>query len=87
MSKIIQVVSDSGHGWAQVDKLELVSLGIEKDISNYSYQRDTVAFLEEDSDLSKYCNALKANNIDYKFDINYIDGHCFVRNLRSYKAV
>lgn len=48
---------DANHGWLQVPLSDLVALGIDKDISPYSYLKGTDAFLEEDSDLSIFCRA------------------------------
>jgi hypothetical protein len=41
---------DPGHGWFKVSKQLLVKLGIERDISSYSYQRGDYVYLEEDCD-------------------------------------
>ncbi len=51
--------SDGGHGWLEVKRSELTSLGIESDISSCSYQsRDgATCYLEEDCDLSVFARA------------------------------
>jgi hypothetical protein len=81
---IITVYSDSGHAWAKVKKQFLSKLGIDKDISHYSYQRGDYAYLEEDSDLTKLCIALDANAIEYAFD----EKHAYERpsKIRSYQS-
>ena len=49
--------SDPGHGWLQVPRSEIGKLGIEDEISSYSYQcRDSV-YLEEDCDLYRFVKA------------------------------
>jgi len=53
---------DPGHGWLKVSKKDLVSLCIEKQISGYSYMLGDNAYLEEDSDLSIFIEALANNN-------------------------
>jgi hypothetical protein len=42
---------DPGHGWLEVQTVELVELGIVGDITPYSYLKGTLAYLEEDCDL------------------------------------
>lgn len=54
--------SDPGHGWLKVPIKELKKLGIENDISSYSYMMGDYAYLEEDSDLSTYITALMKDN-------------------------
>jgi len=57
--------SDGGHGWLKVSKKQLRQLGIENQISSYSYMRNDFAYLEEDCDLSVFMVALgKTKNID-----------------------
>jgi hypothetical protein len=52
--------SDSGHGWLAV-KLDLIrELGLASQISVYSYMKGKTAYLEEDSDATKFVNAFKA---------------------------
>jgi len=55
--------SDSGHGWLAVKLNELKMLGIQADISNYSFVKGKTAYLEEDSDAMKFINAAKAKGI------------------------
>lgn len=63
----LTVYSDPGHAWCKVPITMLVKLGIEKNISTYSYQRNGYAYLEEDCDLTTLCKALKAKGINYTF--------------------
>jgi len=55
--------SDSGHGWLAVKLNELKMLGIQADISDYSFVKGKTAYLEEDSDAMKFINAAKAKGI------------------------
>ena len=66
-TKTIIVYADPGHAWAKVSKKELVKLGIETEISGFSYERGEYAYLEEDCDLEKYVTALRAKGIAFKF--------------------
>ena len=56
---VITIYSDRGHAWGKVSKALLSRLGIEKDISKFSYMNGTYAFLEEDNDLPVLCKALR----------------------------
>jgi hypothetical protein len=38
---------DPGHGWIEVKRSELKALGIEKEISSFSYQKKDSVSLEE----------------------------------------
>lgn len=62
MQKTFQVFSDPGHGWAKVSRSVLRDLGIEEQITGYSYQRGDYAYLEEDCDLSTFIKAFQDRN-------------------------
>lgn len=82
--KTILVYADPGHAWAKVSKKELIILGIANEISGFSYEKQDSVFLEEDSDLSKYIDALKQNNILYKFKEHHTNKRSKIRNYFSY---
>jgi hypothetical protein len=80
--------SDGGHGWLSVGRSELVRLGIDGGISDFSYQKGDTIYLEEDSDLNKFLTAY----IDYygcrpqiveKESVNYSK----IRNYERYDAL
>ena len=54
--------SDPAHGWLKVKRQELVELGIESQISGYSYQKGDAVYLEEDSDAPKFTDAWEAKH-------------------------
>lgn len=54
--------SDPRHGWLKVERRELVELGIENQISGYSYQKGDYVYLEEDGDASKFADAWEAKH-------------------------
>ena len=58
MKKVLH--SDSGHGWLAVKLGEIKMLGIESDITEYSYIKGKTAYLEEDCDAMTFINAAKA---------------------------
>lgn len=49
--------ADPGHAWVAVPKSTLKELGIESEISHYSYQDGGTAFLEEDCDMQVFVQA------------------------------
>jgi len=55
--------SDAGHGWLAVKMDELKMMGIETDISEYSYVKGKTVYLEEDCDAMKFINAAKDKGI------------------------
>lgn len=58
---------DPGHGWLAVPVQELVALGIHKKISQYSYRKGEIAFLEEDCDAGIFIEAKGGiENVPYK---------------------
>jgi len=77
---------DPGHGYVMTTLTLLRELGIENDISQFSYQDGEKVYLEEDCDLSRFTKALTANNIIYTFEekVHYKD--CFVRSLPRYRV-
>jgi hypothetical protein len=82
--KTIKVYADPGHAWAKVSKKELEKLGIQKEISGFSYERNGFAFLEEDSDLSKYIAALREKDFSVKFKESHTNKRSKIRNYESY---
>ncbi len=48
---------DSGHGWLEVNRTDLVALNITTKITPYSYQKCNKVFLEEDCYLSTFFRA------------------------------
>jgi len=84
--KIVTIFADSGHAWAKVSKKELIALNIADKITPYSYQTKAYAYLEEDSDLSTYRQALELKGIAYQFITKYTKGNTrsHVRNYNGY---
>ena len=57
-----QFHEDAGHGWLEVPKSIIRELGISDQISNYSYQKGDIAYLEEDADMSLFLKAYNEFN-------------------------
>ena len=55
-------IYDPGHGWLKVPLNEVLKLGIEKQISAYSYVQGDYAYLEEDCDAPLFEKAYCAKN-------------------------
>jgi hypothetical protein len=63
LSKVLTFVSDPGHGWLEVPLTDIAALGIEGQISPYSYINGRFAYLEEDCDYAVYMDALAARGL------------------------
>lgn len=55
-------VQDPSHGWLKVPVAELTRLGIQNNISSYSFIRDAMAYLEEDQDMKVFLEAREQRN-------------------------
>lgn len=79
-------IQDPGHGWLEVPRQLLAQLGIEYDISAFSYVDKGRAYLEEDADAGLFLEAFKRELPDVELEIKEIslDADAFVRNLRRY---
>jgi hypothetical protein len=60
VSDRLTLVVDPGHAWLRVPLVEIARLGIEDQISAYSYINGNYAYLEEDSDAGRYQAARQA---------------------------
>ena len=79
------VYSDPSHAWAKVKRQVLINLGIDKEISSYSYQLRDNVYLEEDADLSLLFQRLSKDNVRMKFVERHTDNPSRIRNYESYK--
>lgn len=78
--------TDPGHGWLQVSKEELATLGIADKISGYSYQELNTAYLEEDCDVSTFFKAKGWTKWPETEIKNIYQERTFIRGLSSYTA-
>ena len=72
---------DAYHGWLAVSKQELKELGIEQDISNFSYQEGEIVYLEEDVDALTFARASGS----VEFERIEVGGVSHIRSMRHYK--
>lgn len=48
---------DAGHGWVAVKRSAVEKLGIANEITDFSYQRGKMCYLEEDCDMNTFMKA------------------------------
>jgi methyl coenzyme M reductase subunit C-like uncharacterized protein (methanogenesis marker protein 7) len=82
--KTFNFISDPSHGWLKVPVTELERLGIQNQISRYSYIRKGMAYLEEDCDMAKFIRAREAENNPIVIKESYGNKMSRVRNYASY---
>ena len=85
--KTYEFHADAGHGWLKVERAELVNLGIQGQISAYSYADGSFAYLEEDCDLEVFAVA-KGWGRDINDLITEIDdgNQSRIRRFASFRA-
>lgn len=65
-------LESSGHGWLAVPHADLLTLGIEGEITPYSYIGIELVYLEEDLDLSTFLDAAKSAGWRVEYANNWI---------------
>ena len=78
--------NDPSHGWLEVKRADLIALGIEDDISRFSYEKGSKVYLEEDNDMTRYIRA--AARAGWHVDIDYsvhTNSDSFIRLLKAYE--
>lgn len=63
----LTIFEDPGHGWCRFPRTRLQKIGIDKQISSFSYQRGDYVYLEEDGDLGLLYETLK--NLGYEITL------------------
>ena len=76
---------DPGHGWLEVPLQELTALGIQQQITSFSYMQADKAYLEEDCDMPVFLAALRKNGIAFKLREVHCNGVSFICALPSYR--
>lgn len=84
--KTLRLISDSGHGWLEVDKITLCGMKLADCISPYSYDGAINAYLEEDCDASLFMTACAALGDIPEIKEVYHDGESPIRGYRRYDA-
>lgn len=78
-------ISDPGHAWLEVPRAELDALGITHKISEYSYQKGELAYLEEDCDFAVFHAAKTARAEPVQYNEIYQE-NTFIRNLPRFQS-
>ncbi len=63
ISPHLTFISDPGHGWLRVPLADIATLGIERDITKYSFIDGRFAYLEEDCDYGVFVAACNVQNV------------------------
>ena len=81
-------IADSGHGWLEVPRSLLQTLGIEAQISGCSYQFSGLTYLEEDCDMPRFIQAFKAvYDTDPKIVDIEVNGRSIVRSYDRFSPI
>lgn len=84
MKRNLTFHTDPNHGWLEVPLGDLTTLGVADNISAYSYQDKTNAYLEEDVDAGVYLRAAGEVGWSVTTEDRYVDGESFVPRLPPY---
>lgn len=84
--KTFQFMADPSHGWLKVPVTELERLGIQDDISKYSYERNGMAYLEEDLDMGLFLKARLERNEPVKIKESFSNKQSRIRGYRMYRG-
>ncbi|ALQ51909.1 hypothetical protein [Nitrosomonas ureae] len=82
----IKFLADPGHGWAKVKRSLLIELGIEKEISAFSYQLGEWVYLEEDCDLSLFLKTINEKGVKVEFSDHFAKTQSKVRSYQSFRS-
>ena len=78
--------TDPAHGWLEVKRSDLITLGIEDQISRFSYEQGARVYLEEDNDLSRFMEAAAVAGWTIKTADFHNDDASFIRLLKGYQS-
>ena len=82
----LRMISDPGHGWLEVPVSDLIRLGISRKISQYSFRKGQMAYLEEDMDAGTYLEALDAAGEPRPDIVEVYQERTPIRNYPRYKG-
>ena len=78
--------TDPGHGWFEVPKNFIKDLGIDGEVSSYSYQDQHNVYLEEDCDFGLLYDACEKMGVKLEWNEIHTDDEHWIRRLPSYSA-
>ena len=78
--------TDPGHGWLTVPLELLRDLGIQHEISSFSYIGHNVAYLEEDDDANVFLTAFRKRfpELELRMPEIHTDANHWIRRLQPY---
>lgn len=82
-------IQDPGHGWLQVPRRLVHELGIEAEITRYSYVDEHNAYLEEDCDMPRFLRAFdeEMSDVDLVIEHAHSNDESFVRDLYTFQPL
>lgn len=80
----LTIYADPGHAWCKVPRSLLVKLGIDGDITTFSYQRGEYVYLEEDCDLPLLITTLRAWGKSVEFKELHTNKQSKIRSYSHY---
>lgn len=81
-----QKYEDPGHGWLAVSRAMLAELGIASMISNCSYQKGSIVYLEEDVDAVIFTQAMEKRGFGVLYNTIRVDHDHPIRGYDHYQA-
>lgn len=86
--KTFKYYQDPGHGWLAVKTNLLIILGIADKITQFSYQKGSTTYLEEDQDMSVFMDAYAAKyGAEPAIQETQHSNNSPIRNYPRYKGV
>jgi hypothetical protein len=83
----VKYYHDPGHGWLAVKRSLLIESGLEKQISNFSYQKGQTVYLEEDSDAYKFVRTMEEKGYTFEVEHRHSERNSPIRNYACYFTV
>jgi len=80
----LKFYQDPGHGWVKVQRKFLKKLEIADKISSCSLMRGDDIFLEEDCDLTLFCDTMEKQGITFSFEESHTNKSSKIRSYDSY---
>ena len=86
-SSLYFYLQDPSHGWMAVPIKDILELGVENDVTPYSYMNETAAYLEEDVDMPMFLRAYKLRyGHEPRIKDSYTHRDSLVRRLKPFAA-
>jgi hypothetical protein len=83
----IKYYHDPGHGWLAVKRSLLVESGLEKQITNFSYQKGQTVYLEEDRDAYEFEKTMREKGYTFEIEHRHTQKNSPIRSYAYYSSV